>query len=82
MYEDCTGLKVDETYIVQINKKLNLKWLRTTKIEDIDYKFSVFNHVFESWRFLNPKASPKYLSYPTSIDIEFIKNNEIIRRET
>jgi len=67
--------------IVQLNPEVNQNGYRVnvrTK-EEIDNDFQDFLAVKQIWLREHGNQKPKYKSYPTEVDLEFIKNNEIIK---
>jgi hypothetical protein len=66
--------------IVQLNPKLNKKGVRVKEInrDEILSNFEDFKHIQKIWHRENKNAKPKFLTYPTKVNLEYIVENEII----
>lgn len=75
------GIKIETCRLVHLHPELNRKGYRVTTIsglEVIKNNFKDFLHTREVWLRANKNPQPKFKSYPTAINLDFIKNNEII----
>lgn len=66
-------------YIIQVNPTLNKKGYRVYPVENVDEEFQIFLATQQLYKRAFGDPKPKYKSYPTEVNLEFIKNNEIIK---
>lgn len=71
--------KIEEplAYIVQIHPSLNKKGWRVTTVEGIDHYYQIFKYTQYNYKEAFGEPKPKFKTYPTEIDTEYIKNNLI-----
>jgi len=64
-------------------KKPNKRGYRIIKVErdEIETNFEDFQHLQKIWTREHGKEKPKFLIYPSNINLDFIKNNPIIKNE-
>ena len=66
-------------FIVQVNPSLNKKGYRVYEVTNIDGQFEMFLAAQTLYRGAFGEPKPKYKSYPTEINLDYIKNNPIIK---
>ncbi len=76
-----TGQKTMPPIIVQLNPKLNKKGIREYELDENEMNgfLQDFLHTKSNWLRVNKNSKPKYLSYPSEINLEFISKNQIIK---
>ena len=82
MTQKLFNIEINEARICHFpDKKPNKKGYKIKVIDKDAIKVNCedFRHVQAVWRRANPNAKPKYLQYPTEIDLKFIQENEIIK---
>lgn len=75
------GIKIDTCRLIHLHPSLNRKGYQVTEIngiEEIKNNFRDFLHTQKVWLRANGGIKPKFVSYPTEINLDFIKNHEII----
>jgi hypothetical protein len=83
-YAESVGLELNKQIlianIVQLNPKLNKKGVRVREInrDEILSNFEDFKHIQKIWHRENKNAKPKFLTYPTKVNLKYIEENEII----
>uniref|UniRef100_A0A6H2A4S5 Putative PD-(D/E)XK nuclease superfamily protein n=1 Tax=viral metagenome TaxID=1070528 RepID=A0A6H2A4S5_9ZZZZ len=81
MTEKQYKVPIDFAIIVQLNESLNKGGYRVaiSTIEDINNDYLDFLNVKQIWLREHKNEKPKYRTYPTTINLDYIKNNEIIK---
>jgi len=73
------GIVVSNCYIVQTNPNVNKKGYKVAEVKNIDAEFNMFRATQRLYLRAFGEPRPKYKSYPTEVDLDFIKNNPIIK---
>ena len=75
--------KIDDLggYIIQINQSLNKKGYRVYNVPNVEEEFGIFRATQQLYRRAFGDPKPKYRAYPTEVNLEFIKNNQIIKEQ-
>jgi len=74
-------IRIDKCRLIHLYPDLNRKGYRVTEIngiETIKNNFVDFVHTQKVWLRSNKSARPKFKSYPTEINLDFIKENDIV----
>lgn len=74
------GYPVTRTIIVQLGLNLNKDGYKTYTHagQDLENDFIDFNHTKAVWLRENKNEKPKFKIYPMAVNLDFIKNNEIV----
>ncbi len=68
-------------YIIQVNPTLNKKGYRVYEVENVDEEFGIFRATQQLYRRAFGDPKPKYKIYPTEVNLDYIKNNQIIKEK-
>jgi hypothetical protein len=80
--EEQTGQKFNKGLIVHMPfDKPNKKGYRLHEVENSDELFSLVVATKKIYDYQNKGTDPKFLTYPMEIDLEYIKNNNIIEEK-
>jgi hypothetical protein len=66
-------------FIIQINPSLNKKGYRVHPVENIEEEYEMFLTTQKLYIRAFGQPKPKYKSYPAKVNLEFIKQNQIIK---